>query len=268
MSGTEAELAVRRAKQAQYRPLAPFAERAAEIRQQHALSPGMARRVALFDKACAAIDVAAYTALQARYAARMVDFDPIGPLKYLDAPFWLWDKTRLAVDLNIDRAPPRRVLDIGAGCGHFPFLCQAAGAEMLGIDIELALYRDVTAMLGLDILLHRIERGAELPDLGAPFDLVTMIWVTFDYAVIGADGRRAYWTVADWAGFINRIARRCADGARLYLELNPYIQPGGETGFNVAFLDACARNGGTVQHNRVSNPRITLPLGPRFTFQA
>jgi len=227
----------------------------------------MARRIAVFDTACAAINTAAYAALQAKYAAELADFDPIGPLKYLDAAFWLWDKTRLAVDLDIDRAPPRRVLDIGAGCGHFPFLCQAAGAEVLGIDIELALYRDVVAMLGIDVLLHRIERDAELPDLGEKFDLVTAIWITFDYAVIGPDGRRAYWTVADWAGFINRIARRCADRARLYLELNPRIQPGGETGYDLAFLDACARNGGTVQHNRISNPRITLPLGPRFSFQ-
>ena len=260
-------MAARRARQALYRPLAPFAERAADIRAQYAGSPGMARRIAVFDRACAAVDTAAYAALQARYAAQLEDFDPIGPLKYLDAAFWLWDKTRLAVDLDIDRAPPRRVLDIGAGCGHFPFLCQAAGAEVLGIDIEVALYRDVTAMLGINVLQHRIERGAELPDLGAPFDLVTAIWVTFDYTVIGPAGRRAYWSAADWGGFIERIARRCVPGARLYLELNPMIQPGGETGYDLAFLDACARNGGTVRHNGKSNPRITLPLRPELAFR-
>ncbi|MCI0607233.1 hypothetical protein L0156_29985 [bacterium] len=38
--------------------------------------------------------------------------------------------------LGLHRASPKRVLDLGAGCGYFAYVCNYYGHEATGVDVQ------------------------------------------------------------------------------------------------------------------------------------
>ena len=58
----------------------------------------------------------------------LLDSKDIGSeAKYLDLLYWLRSKLRIALEQEMHRRPSQRVLDLGSGPGHFPFLCRRLG---------------------------------------------------------------------------------------------------------------------------------------------
>ena len=123
-----------------YKPLDDYRARVEEVAKTLASTP---EALAIFRKVADRVDPDRVVALQQKYAAELVDFDPIGLFKYADLPFWLADKVNVVRQLGLDRCEPRAILDIGMGAGHFAAVCQALGHTVVGTDIQVPLYDDI-----------------------------------------------------------------------------------------------------------------------------
>lgn len=118
--------------------------------------------------------------------------------------------------LDLHRAAPQRILDLGAGCGYFPYICARVGHTVLAVDMDVPMYRDVTALLRVPWREWRIEAFRKLPDFGARFDVVTALLVYFSNP-----HRPDVWGADEWRFFLADVAvnQLNADG-RIYLVLN------------------------------------------------
>jgi SAM-dependent methyltransferase len=169
------------------------------------------------------------------HAIQLANLDPgaIGRdgnrLKYLDTPTWSGGKFDHALRLGLHKAAPLRILDLGAGPGHFQLVAEHFGHRTLGLDIPLRsgpkeprrhVYDDLCDFFAVRKVDHRIGARAALPDLGGRFDLVTSFMTCFS-----ADPKAAGpWGVADWAFLLEDLRDHVlADGGRLYLNLTPGV---------------------------------------------
>ncbi len=196
------------------------------------------------------VDAPRLDALRRQYADRIRKASAASRYKYLDIVFYTLQKLLLARDLGLTEGPPRRVLDIGTGGGHFPFVCRFHGHQAVGIDIENPLYEGIAACLGVQRTVVRVEPLKPLPDLGGRFDLITACDITFN-GKGNRHGRRLYWSVAEWQFFLgDLVANQLRYPGTLYLKLNKETR-GRLLGFerlayNREVLAMAARNGGVV----------------------
>lgn len=99
------------------------------------------------------------------------------PLKDLDLPFWSVSKLSVARKVGLDRRPGARVLDLGAGPGHFALVCRYYECDYLGVDLWQqpegapdALYDDLRGLFDYDRLDLRITPQVALDGIG-PVDV-------------------------------------------------------------------------------------------------
>jgi hypothetical protein len=139
------------------------------------------------------------------------------PSKYLDLDDWMRRNVTRVRNQDIRPAPPRlRILDIGSGAGYFLHVVRCLGHEPLGLDIdEQPIFRETFAALDLPRVIHRIEAYQPLPDLGAPFDLVTGHLTCFNRR---ADG--SHWGREEWDFFLGDLESRMNPAARTQFLLN------------------------------------------------
>lgn len=202
----------------------------------------------------AAIDGLRLDILRQEHADVIRGTDPTSGYKYLDVALYTLQKLLLAHELGLKGGLPRRVLDIGTGGGHFPFVCQFFGHRVVGIDIENALYEGIAACLGVQRTIVRVEPQQPLPDLGGRFDLITACDITFNDKD-DRDGRRVYWTLAEWKFFLNDLlVNHLRYPGTLYLKLNKEWQKGvfgsDRLFFNRELLAMAARNGAVISRRR------------------
>lgn len=201
-----------------------------------------------------AIDGPRLDTLRREHAEAIRSADPASGYKYVDVALYTLQKLLLAHELGLKGGLPRRVLDIGTGGGHFPFVCQFFGHRAVGIDIDNALYEGIAACLGVQRTIVRVEPQRRLPDLGGRFDLISACDVTFNDKD-DRDGRRVYWTLAEWQFFLNDlIANHLQYPGTLYLKLNKEWQKAAFGSdrllFNRKLLAMAARNGAVVSRRR------------------
>jgi hypothetical protein len=150
-------------------------------------------------------------------------------LKYFDTPTWAGGKFDHAIRLGLHKPPPRRILDIGAGPGHFQMVAEYFGHETMGLDIPLIshsagvrahVYNDFCEFFRVRKIDHRILAGVPLPPVGGRFDLVTSFMTCFS-----SDAKRgAPWTVDDWTFFLKDLRDNVlTGGGSLYLNLTPGV---------------------------------------------
>jgi hypothetical protein len=167
----------------------------------------MTEAVATWTKRITArIDRAALDAIGSKYTPT----EPNGVTKYLELDTWIAINVKRALGLGLHTLPPRRILDLGTGCGYFPFVCRAMGHGVTALDHpkRSAVYRDTCALLGVPVVDHVIQPMQPLPDLGV-FDIVTAYMVTFN------GHQTSPWGVPEWDWFIEH-----APAPRVLLELN------------------------------------------------
>jgi len=198
----------------------------------------------------AAVDRPRLDALRRQHEAGIREASAVSGYKYLDVAFYTLQKLLLARDLGLNKGPPRRVLDIGTGGGHFPFVCRFLGHQAVGIDIENAIYEGIAACLGVQRTIVRVEPLKPLPNLGERFDLITASDITFNDKA-DLNGRRHYWSLAEWKFFLDDlIANQLRYPGTLYLRPNKEFQAPlrGVTPlvYNRGLLAMAARNGATV----------------------
>src|SRR5689334_2256464 len=143
--------------------------------------------------------------------------------RFEDIVYWIDINVERAQDLWLDRSPPLRILDLGAGAGYFLYVCKQFGHHTLGFDTDTEpLFGATTELLGVRRVIGRIDRQVPLPDLGQKFDLVTGHRVCFHR--IGKVGEGLEWSPADWRFFIDDVRSRFLQpNGRLLLDFNPRL---------------------------------------------
>ncbi|MDP1751591.1 MAG: hypothetical protein Q8L22_19245 [Reyranella sp.] len=211
----------------------------------------------------ATVDESCLDALRGQYAERMQKASAASRYKYLDVVFHTLQKLLLARELGLHANPPCRVLDIGTGGGHLPFVCRIYGHQAVGIDVKDAFYDGLAACLGVQRTVVRVEAQTPLPDMGGRFDLITACDIAFNEKREGKT-RGLYWSLEDWQFFLNDLAaNQLRTPGTIYLKLNKEARGRllglDRRAYSREALALAARNGATV-----SRWRGTI----RFTFAA
>ena len=143
--------------------------------------------------------------------------DSVSPKKYLNLEDWMRTNVTRVRDLRIRSAPPHlRILDIGCGSGYFLHITKCLGHDVLGMDLDKEpIFRETIALLDLKRIIHRIEPFQRLPDIGAPFDLITAHMTRFNWHEDDTP-----WETAEWEFFLNDLASRLTSRGRVQFDLN------------------------------------------------
>jgi SAM-dependent methyltransferase len=157
------------------------------------------------DDIMATIDRDGFAELAARHAGDYA-------AKYLDLSVWIPRNLRRVELARLDVGPPRRVLDLGCGCGYFLHICRMLGHEIVGLDNAPpgSLFADMTEFLGIPVVQYEIQAFHPLPDLGGPFDVVAAHMVTFNGHLTATP-----WGAHEWHSLLWQFR-----GAAVSLQLN------------------------------------------------
>ncbi len=106
-----------------------------------------------------------------------------------------------ARQLRLEKAHRQSILDLGTGCGYFPYVCRHYGHDAVGVDVSVPMYREICSLLGLEWHEHRIEPKKRLPSFDRRFDLVTGLLVFFNHP-----RENQLWGVDEWRFFLKDLA--------------------------------------------------------------
>ncbi len=164
--------------------------------------------------------------------------------KYADVGYWIPVCEQRAQRLGLDRAPPRRILDIGTGCGYFPLVCRGYGHDVVAIDCAARhpFFRDVTQALGVAVIPHDVAPLVPLPPLDT-FDVITAYMVTFN-----GHETPALWDAPEWRYFLGDMRSRLRPGGTIAMELNR--EPNGQC-FTPALRQLFSEYGAEIDDYRV-----------------
>lgn len=150
--------------------------------------------------------------IQQRYAS-----SPLNYAKYADVNRWLKRHVIKIQDLDLHRAPPREILDLGCGGGFFLFIARHFGHSGLGLDIdEFPLFRELTDLLQVPRVVWTIRPFQPLPDFGRKFNLITAFSTRFNRD----QEDRHVWGVKQWSFFLDDLATRLKPGGQVFFEIN------------------------------------------------
>ncbi len=160
------------------------------------------------------IDRAGVEKLRAKY---YTPGERVLPCKYLDIEEWMKTSTKRIRDLRVRKAPPKlRILDVGCGTGYVLHIAKCLGHEVLGLDMDVEpVFTETLALLQIPRTVHEIKAYQPLPDLGAPFDLITAHMTCFNRR---ADG--SHWGVEEWEYFMKDLETRLTPTGRMQFDLN------------------------------------------------
>ena len=174
------------------------------------------------------LDPDAYAYIQNRFIAPYVGRDTPSSSgsptsKFLNFTYYVKSKMPQIHRLGLHKCPPKRILDIGCGPGHFQLLAKYFGHDAIGIDVPLEqddLFNVLCEYFSVRKLDHRIQPMQCLPDLGM-FDFATIFLAQFDF-----DKDKRPWDVNFWHYFVEHISTDLlkADGV-LYLTLTSRKRP-------------------------------------------
>jgi hypothetical protein len=134
-------------------------------------------------------------------------------IKYLDFPFWAQSKFSIAFRLGLEKYAGDRILDIGAGPGHFGVVARYFGCGYDGLEVPLIARSPFNRRHLFDELcdFFRVARKfqairpSKALELDCRYRLVTCLMGNF-CAVIFADGSRRAWTWPEWIFFLDDLA--------------------------------------------------------------
>lgn len=192
--------------------------RLAQIRSKDPQSLELRR---FFEYLLSEVDADEYRRVQLHYLDPHVVDPNTDIVKYLDPVIWFESKLRLAQSIGLDKKPPMRILDIGTGPGHFPFVARFYGHDVTGTDLPPRtrgvghIYDALCALYGVKRIGHTIEANVPLEGLGGRYDMVTSFLAAFN-----VDETKKPWTVEHWRFFLASVKRDVLnDGGLLFLVL-------------------------------------------------
>jgi SAM-dependent methyltransferase len=160
------------------------------------------------------VDMRAFDEIRRRYQH---ENPPPGCGKYLDIRTWMGLRVCDVYRLGLHHAPARNVLDLGTGCGYFPYACKHFGHNTYSVDIaEEEMFNAVTRLLNVTRTIHRINALEPLPRFPVRFDVVTAFMVCFNNHL-----ESTLWGVEQWRFFLGDVARNhLTDNGRILLVFN------------------------------------------------
>jgi SAM-dependent methyltransferase len=153
---------------------------------------------------------------QLRVKYRDASPDP-GYSKYLDIEAGMRRALYSVYELGLHRARLQSVLDLGTGCGYFPYICIYFGHAAVAVDLDdVPMYNELTQFLRLDRQVSAVRAFQSLPDFGRRFDVVTAFAICFNN-----HDAPDLWGPDEWLFFLKDLAANqlTADG-RVLLKLN------------------------------------------------
>lgn len=255
-------------------PLKSLPERLDELGYLEGLSPALDRRRDLLKGLLETLSEPALAAIRRRDAALIARDIPQGWFKYLDCGYFVDHNLDVAEHLGVIGAHPMAILDIGAGAGHFAFVCSRFGHDVTAIDVEAPLLDEIAAAMGMRRTVSRVEPDVRLPDFGRKFDLIVTESAMFNMVdwkwrgPLENDLRTPpyapyrYWTLAQWRFLLaDLIDNQLRYPGRIYFHLNSEIHDG-EYRRNAELLTFCADHGAAVRHSGGGfiDWRLTAPV--------
>jgi cyclopropane fatty-acyl-phospholipid synthase-like methyltransferase len=142
---------------------------------------------------------------------------PPGFSKYLDIRHWLADNLQHVFRLKLHHSKSQKILDIGTGCGYFPYLCRYFGHSVVAVDLdEVEMYNDLIKFFKLDRKVWQVKAYENLPDFGARFDLITALAVCFNNHT-----KPDLWGVSEWEFFLTDLTQNLLNAnGRVFIILN------------------------------------------------
>lgn len=110
-----------------------------------------------------------------------------------------------------------RIVDLGCGIGHFQMLCEAAGHQTLGIDIEDEVFDTLCPTLGIRRHIEWILPEFQFPSQDA-IDLICGFCINFNVLP------DRLWNEDEWTAFLETAKGKLAPSGRIALYLN-YHRP-------------------------------------------
>jgi len=136
--------------------------------------------------------------------------------KYLDLDRWIEINIRRIREVELDLSRPKRILDLGCGAGYFLYIAQLLGHGGVGLDMDrVAMFREVTRLLGVHRVVQQIEAFRPLPDFGQKFDLITAFMICFNNHKMPD-----LWKAPEWDFFLDDLAKHLKPRGSVWLELN------------------------------------------------
>jgi len=159
------------------------------------------------------IDPAEFEQIRQQYAVAYPGAD--WP-KYLDLDRWIEINIRRIREVELDLSRPKHILDLGCGVGYFLYIAQLLGHGGIGLDMDrLAMFREITQLLGVRRVVQRIDAFRPLPDFEQKFDLITAFMICFNNHKMPD-----LWKVPEWNFFLDDLAKYLRPRGRVWLELN------------------------------------------------
>lgn len=119
--------------------------------------------------------------------------------------------------LGLHRSNSMNILDIGPGCGYFPYLCNYYGHHVMTIDLDTnPMYNDLSHFLGVNRKVWKVEAYQALPNLDMKFDIVTAHHICFDNHT-----EPDAWGEQEYTFFLKDLRdNQLTEDARVFLLLN------------------------------------------------
>lgn len=161
----------------------------------------------LFEHLIARHDWRDYAEIQKRHLAPENRREAHNLLKYLNAAHFLEQKMQFVRLSGIEDRAPGRLLDLGAGPGHFDVICAWLGWDVLALDHPLTgagkgdsinhLYHDLAEFWGIPRVLEAVNAQQPLQSMEGRFDAVTAFMINFN-SVSRRGETPKEWSVDDW----------------------------------------------------------------------
>ena len=130
-------------------------------------------------------------------------------IKYLDSTLWFKGKMTIIMKTNLHNREPMKILDIGAGCGHFAFLAKFFGHDAHATNpprIKLRpkgedrhLYHALCNLYQIESHELMIHAKQAITGIAERFDMITALMVEFNH-IAGTP-----WGVEEWDFFLDDI---------------------------------------------------------------
>jgi SAM-dependent methyltransferase len=127
----------------------------------------------------------------------------VGNLKFLNFTHYARNKMAQVRRLGLHQGPPKRILDIGCGPGHFQLIAKYFGHEAVGLDLPVSpdhVFNGLREFFEISKIDHRITAMQPLPAFSERFDLVTVFLTQFDFYE-----KDRPWDAAPWRFFVDNI---------------------------------------------------------------
>ena len=155
--------------------------------------------------------------------------------KYIDFPFWANSKFNVARRLGLHNKAGSRILDIGAGPGHFGVVAKFMGCDYLGLEVPLISWIPGVERHLFDDLCHFFDvkritfalRPTKRLELDSRFNFVTCQMGTFPYVPSDEKTRSArVWSWEDWAFLLSDLIENClTDDFQMYFQISRSYMP-------------------------------------------